>query len=99
MKTLFLLLISLVLSIAHANGNKDASPVDLKQTKVNSKPDLDDGDVVREAWCSQGKKKLLCVAVKKDDKLYVVVLDEKGEVSITWISPKGNVLVWSRDSI
>jgi hypothetical protein len=63
------------------------------------KPDLEGGDVVREAWCTQGKKKLLCVAVKKDDKLYVVVLDEKGEYAIYWISPEGNVFLWGRDAI
>ena len=63
------------------------------------KPDLEGGDVIRQALCSQGKKKLLCVAVKKDDKLYVVVFDEKGELSITWISPKGNIFLWGRDII
>lgn len=61
--------------------------------------DLTGGDVVRQALCTQGKKKLLCVAVQKDDKLYVVVFDEKGELSITWISPKGDVLIWARDAI
>ena len=61
--------------------------------------DLKEGEVVRQAVCTQGKKKMLCVAVQKDNKLYVVVLDEKGEHSIYWISPKGNVLLWARDSI
>ena len=63
------------------------------------KPDLENGDVVREAWCTQGKKKLLCVAVKKDEKLYVVIFDEKGEYAIYWISPEGNVFLWGRDTI
>jgi hypothetical protein len=61
--------------------------------------DLQGGDVVRQAMCTQGKKKMLCVAIQKDDKLYVVTLDEKGEHSIYWISPKGNVLLWSRSTI
>ena len=60
---------------------------------------LEEGEVIRQAICTQGKKKMLCVAVQKDNKLYVVVLDEKGEYSIYWISPKGNVLLWARDSI
>lgn len=63
------------------------------------KPDLEGGDVVRQAICTQGKKKMLCVAVKKDDKLYVVALDEKGEYAIYWISPEGNVFLWGRDTI
>lgn len=61
--------------------------------------DLTGGDVVRQAVCTQGKKKMLCVAVKKDDKLYVVMLDEKGEYAIYWISPEGNVFLWGRDTI
>jgi hypothetical protein len=68
-------------------------------TAQAEKPELEGGDVVRQALCTHGKQKVLCVAVKKDDKLYVVVIDEKGELSITWIAPKGNVMVWSRDSI
>lgn len=63
------------------------------------KPELEGGDVVREARCTNGKKKMICVAVQKDDKLYVVVIDEKGEHSIYWISPQGNILVWGRDTI
>ena len=63
------------------------------------KPDLEGGDIVRQAICTQGKKKLLCVAVKKDDKLYVVMLDEKGEYAIYWISPTGNIFLWGRDTI
>lgn len=63
------------------------------------KPDLEGGDIVREARCSQGKKKMLCVAVKKDDKLYVVVIDEKGEYAIYWVSPEGNVFLWGRDTV
>lgn len=82
MKTLLAVLLSMVLSIAHAE-------------KIN----LDDGVVVREAICTQGKKKMLCVAVQKDSKLYVVALDEKGEYAIYWISPKGNVLIWARNSV
>ena len=82
MKLLLALLLSMVMSLAHAE-----------------KPDLDDADVVRTARCTQGKKVMLCVAVKKDDNLYVVVLDEKGEYAIYWISPKGNVLIWGRDTV
>lgn len=63
------------------------------------KPDLEGGDVIREAWCTQGKKKLLCVAVKKDEKLYVVMFDEKGEYAIYWVSPTGNIFLWGRDTI
>lgn len=82
MKTLALLLLSVVLSTAHAE-----------------RIDLEGGDVVRQAICTQGKKKMLCVAVQKDGKLYVVALDEKGEYAIYWISPKGNILLWSRNSV
>ena len=82
MKLLLGLLLSMVLSFAHAE-----------------KPDLEGGTVVREAWCTQGKKKMLCVAVHKDEKLYVVMFDEKGEYAIYWISPEGNVFLWGRDTI
>ncbi len=82
MKYLVILLLSFVMSLAHAE-----------------KPELEGGDVVRQAICTQGKKQMLCVAVKKDDKLYIVALDEKGEYAIYWISPEGNVLLWSRSSV
>ena len=61
--------------------------------------DLRGGDVVRQAICTQGKKKMLCVAIKKDDKLYVVAFDEKGEYAIYEISPTGNILLWGRELI
>lgn len=82
MKTLFLLILSLVMFSVQAEY-------------IN----LEGGDIVRQAVCTHNKKKLLCVAVKKDDKLYVVVFDEKGELSITWISSKGDILIWARDAI
>jgi len=82
MKMLFLLILSMVLSIAHAE-----------------RPDLESGTVVRQSTCMAGKQKLLCVAVKVDDKLYVVYIDGKGEHSIYWISPKGDILIYSRSSI
>ena len=82
MKTLLVLILSMVLSLAHAEYI-----------------DLEGGDVVRQALCSHKGKKLLCVAVKKDGKLYVVIYDEKGELSITWISPKGDIFLWGRNVI
>lgn len=91
MKMLFGLLLSMVLSISQAEVASDIN--------VGSKPQLEGGTVVREAWCTQGKKKLLCVAVKKDDKLYVVMFDEKGEYAIYWISPTGNIFLWGRNTI
>ena len=60
---------------------------------------LEEGTVVRQAICTQGKKKMLCVAVKKNDKLYVVALDEKGEYAIYEISQTGNILLWGRETI
>ncbi len=82
MKTLFLLLISMVLSIAHAE-----------------RPDLERGIVVRQSTCMAGKQKLICVAVMVDDKLYKVYIDDKGERTIYWLSPVGDVLVYSRSSV
>ena len=61
--------------------------------------DLRGGDVERQALCMQGKKKMLCVYVRKDGKLYKVALDEKGEYSIHHISPKGDTLLWVRSAV
>lgn len=61
--------------------------------------DLRGGDVERQALCMQGKKKMLCVAVRKDGKLYQIKLDEKGEYSIHYISPKGDILLWTRGAV
>jgi len=71
----------------------------LLSTAHAEKPELEGGDVVRQAMCTQGKKQMLCVAVKKDDKLYIVALDEKGEYAIYWISPEGTILLWGRELI
>lgn len=91
MKTLFLLLLLLVTSLCHAEFVTDIN--------VGSRPDLEKGIVVRQSTCMAGKQKLLCVAVKVDDKLYVVYIDGKGEHSIYWISPKGDILIYSRGSV
>lgn len=61
------------------------------------KPNLEGGDIVRQAICTQSKKKMVCVAVQKEGKLYVVALDEKGEYAIYEISPTGNILLWGRE--
>lgn len=63
------------------------------------RPSLEKGIVVRQSTCMAGKQKLLCIAVKVDDKLYVVYIDGKGEHSIYWVSHKGDILIWSRSSI
>lgn len=63
------------------------------------RPDLERGIVIRQSTCMAGKIKLICVAVMVDDKLYKVYLDEKGERTIYWLSPKGDVLVYSRSSV
>lgn len=60
---------------------------------------LEGGDVVRASKCTFGKKIVECVWVKQDDKLYMVVIDHKGERDIYWISPKGDVLIWAREAI
>lgn len=82
MKILFLVLLSLVTSLCHAE-----------------RPDLEKGIIVRQSTCMAGKQKLICVAVMVDDKLYKVYLDDKGERTIYWLSPKGDVLIYSRSSI
>lgn len=82
MKLLLCVLLSMVLSFAHAE-----------------RPPLEEGVVVRQSTCMSGKQKVTCVAVMVKDLLYVVMVDGKGEHSIYWISPKGDVLVWSRSSV
>jgi hypothetical protein len=71
----------------------------LMVTAHAEKPQLIGGSVERHAICTQNGKNLLCVVVRKDDKLYVVALDEKGEYVIYLVKDKETVLLWARDSI
>jgi hypothetical protein len=41
----------------------------------------------------------VCVIVSKDDKVYVVLLDRKGEYEIYLVTEKESVLIWARDWI
>lgn len=63
------------------------------------RPDLESGVVVRLVKCTLGKHEATCVYVQVSDKLYKVYLDGKGEHSVYWISPKGDVLIYSRSSV
>ena len=81
MKTLFLVLLSMVLSSLHAE-----------------EIDLQGGQIEREAHCTYNNKKLICLYIRKGDKLYKVYTDEKGKRAIYWLSPKGDILIYSRSS-
>lgn len=64
-----------------------------------AKPVLDGGDVIAQTMCSHGKQVYNCVAVLKEKKLYVVMIDKKGEHSIYDVTGDEPVLLWSRDSV
>jgi len=82
MKLLLGLLLSMVLSFAHAE-----------------RPALEKGKLVRVAKCSLGKQSATCFYLEVDSKTYKVYVDNKGEHSIYWISPTGDILVYSRSSV
>lgn len=86
MKLLLGLLLSMVLSTLHA--------------EVLVSPEyLRDGKLERVSVCTLGKNKAQCIYIRKGEKLYKIFIDHKGEHSIYWISPTGDILVYSRSSV
>lgn len=71
----------------------------LTQAKTVNPEYLIDGNIERVTKCTQGKQKVQCVYTRKDEKLYKLYIDHKDVHSIYWISPLGDVLVWSRSSV
>ena len=61
--------------------------------------DLKGGNVLEKGECVQYGKPYVCVIVSKDDNVYVVLLDRKGEYEIYLVTEKESVLIWARDWI
>ena len=61
--------------------------------------DLKGANVLEKGECVQYGKPYVCVIVSKDDKVYVVLLDRKGEYEIYLVTEKESVLIWARDWI
>lgn len=59
--------------------------------------DLKGADVLEKGNCVQYGKPYVCVIVSLDAKVYVVLLDRKGEYEIYLVTEKESVLIWARD--
>ena len=59
--------------------------------------DLKGANVLEKGECVQYGKLYVCVIVSKDDKVYVVLLDRKGEYEIYLVTETESVLIWARD--
>jgi len=59
--------------------------------------DLKGGDVLEQGRCIKDTKPYVCVVVRLDAKVYVVLLDRKGEYEIYLVTEKESVLIWYRD--
>lgn len=61
--------------------------------------DLTDGDILLRQMCTKDRVLYLCVTVKKNNKLYGVLLDKKGECAIYEIKDDKLHLIWARESV
>jgi hypothetical protein len=62
--------------------------------------DLRNGGIqLAVAPCEHNGKQVACVLVTKNDKLYGIVIDEKGEAEIVDLTGDEPKLIWSRDSV
>lgn len=62
--------------------------------------DLRGSAVVSQGQCKHTDSRIyLCVAVTKDEKVYNILLDEKGEVAIYLITNGKAELIWARSSV
>ena len=61
--------------------------------------DLDDADVLQPPIRCDTDKPLVCFLVEKDEKIYIVVHDQKGELLILEVQGKELILIWGRELI
>ena len=61
--------------------------------------ELKGADVLEKGTCIYNEKRFLCVIVKLEDIIYVVLLDQKGEYAIYVVGEKESTLLWLRDSV
>lgn len=62
--------------------------------------DLSKEKVIGVGECEISKKTYPCIAVEHDKKLYIILIDKKGEAYQVLIDDKGNAeVVWIRDAI
>lgn len=59
--------------------------------------DLEGGEVVAQAVCEFEHKDYACIGVKKDEKMYLVLLDAKGEFAIVLVTEREPQFLWRRD--
>jgi len=76
---------------------------------AEGKPDLEDGDVLAHSPCSFDKYAGYCFLVKKNNKHYIAILDQKGELAIYGVKEtsvgkdtlkrEDVEFLWSRDMV
>lgn len=62
--------------------------------------DLSGGDVLAEpVACLHNGKRYACIPVGKDGKVYMILVDKKGECLIYQLINNEAVLLWARDAV
>ena len=61
--------------------------------------DLKGADVLQQSRCVHNGNPYVCVIVQLEDKVYVVLLDRKGEYAIYIVGETESTLLWVRDGV